>query len=66
VLLAQRKDLAQGAVLRTWLDDSVIPTFRERMLPIDLSVAIRAASCTCPTRRRFEMHSSGRRPSCTD
>lgn len=48
VLLAERSDPAAGAVLRAWLDDSVTPTFRERILPVDELVARRAAALHVP------------------
>ena len=43
-LQAQRRDLPKGRALRTWIDDHVIPTFHERVLPIDLEVAQRCAA----------------------
>lgn len=48
VLLAERSDPAKGAVLRTWLDDSVVPAFAERILPVDTEVARHAASLHVP------------------
>ena len=35
VLLKERSDPVQGVVLRTWLDDMVMPAFTGRILPID-------------------------------
>ena len=35
VLLIERRDAVQGAVLRVWLDDYVIPAFSGRILAID-------------------------------
>lgn len=43
VLLAERRDAAQGAVLRTWLDSHVLPAFAGRILPVDTAVALRSA-----------------------
>ena len=43
VLLAERSDPDRGAVLRTWLDDSVTSAFADRILPVDEEVARRAA-----------------------
>jgi predicted nucleic acid-binding protein len=43
VLLRERSDPEQGAILRDWLDHSVIPTFAERTLPVDVAVARQAA-----------------------
>ena len=39
VLLSERRDPAQGAALRSWLDGQVLPTFAGRILPIDTNVA---------------------------
>jgi predicted nucleic acid-binding protein len=43
VLLAGRRDLGQGAVLRAWLDNRVLPAFADRVLPIDTEVARQCA-----------------------
>lgn len=48
VLQIERRDQRQGAILRKWLDKNVIPTFSERVLPVDLSVARRCASLHVP------------------
>jgi predicted nucleic acid-binding protein len=48
VLLAERADPARGAVLRRWLDDSVVVAFDQRVLPVDELVARRAASLHVP------------------
>lgn len=48
VLLAERSDPGQGAVLRRWLDDSVIPAFSQRVLPVDEAVARRSAGFHVP------------------
>ena len=39
ILLIERKDPAQGAVLRSWLNTHVFPAFSERILPVDTAVA---------------------------
>jgi len=44
VLLAERGDPANGVLLRSWLDDHVLPAFAERILPIDAAVARRSAA----------------------
>ncbi len=44
VLLAERSDPAQGALLRTWLDRSVAAAFNNRVLVIDDRVARHAAA----------------------
>lgn len=50
-LLAERKDPAKGAILRTWLDEHVQPGFDDRILPIDLVVARRSAALHVPDPR---------------
>jgi predicted nucleic acid-binding protein len=48
VLLAERRDPTQGAVFRTWLNNHVLPTFADRILPIDMAVAQRSARLHVP------------------
>lgn len=48
VLLMERSDPAQGALLRAWLDDSVTAAFKRRVLPVDERVARRAAALHVP------------------
>ena len=48
VLLMERCDAAQGAVLRTWLDVRVLPAFTGRILPVDEAVALRCARLHVP------------------
>jgi len=48
VLLLERSDPAQGAVLRAWLDRSVPAAFAERVLAVDEPVARRAAMLHVP------------------
>ena len=51
VLLAERRDPSQGTVLRTWLDQRVLPTFAGRILPVDTAVALRSARLHVPDPR---------------
>jgi predicted nucleic acid-binding protein len=51
VLLAERRDPAQGTVFRAWLDSHVIPAFAGRILPIDMAVAQRSAKLHVPDPR---------------
>lgn len=44
VLRMERRDPAQGKVLRTWLKRHVMPAFDARILPVDAAVALRCAS----------------------
>lgn len=48
VLLAERRDRAQGAILRRWLEAQVLPAFAERILPVDTPVARRSAVLHVP------------------
>ncbi len=50
-LLLARRDKAQGAVLRAWIDDQVLPAFAGRILPIDTAVAQRCAQLHVPDPR---------------
>jgi predicted nucleic acid-binding protein len=40
-------------VLRQWLTGSVIPAFRDRILPVDTSVALRSAALHVPDPKPF-------------
>ncbi|PAT35817.1 VapC toxin family PIN domain ribonuclease [Vandammella animalimorsus] len=51
VLSIERKDAAQGALLRAWLEQRVLPEFATRTLPIDTAVAQRCARLHVPDRR---------------
>lgn len=51
VLLAERRDRAQGALLRSWLDNHVLAVFADRILPVDTAVARRSASLNVPDPR---------------
>jgi predicted nucleic acid-binding protein len=48
VRLAERRDPAQGAMLRLWLETSVLPAFESRILPVDIAVGRRAARWHVP------------------
>lgn len=51
VLLVQRRDPTQGALLRAWLDQHVLPAFSGRVLPVDTAVAQRCAALHVPDPR---------------
>ena len=51
VLLIERKDPTQGAVLRSWLNAHVLPAFSERILPVDTAVAQCCAKLHVPDPR---------------
>ncbi len=42
--LRERRDALPGTLLRTWLDERVLPAFAERILPMDTAVAQRSAA----------------------
>lgn len=50
-LRAARRDPAQGAALRAWLDEQIVPSFAERILPVDMAVARRGAGLHVPDPR---------------
>jgi predicted nucleic acid-binding protein len=51
VLRIERRDAAQGAVMRAWMDGHVLPTFAGRVLAIDTGVARRCAKLHIPDPR---------------
>jgi predicted nucleic acid-binding protein len=53
VLLKERRDQAQGALLRQWLDQAVRPAFAGRILAVDSAVAQRSAALPVPDPRPF-------------
>jgi predicted nucleic acid-binding protein len=50
-LLSARRDAAQGAVLRAWIDDQILPRFEGRILAVDTAVAQRCAHLHVPDPR---------------
>jgi len=51
VLSAERRDATQGAMLRSWLEQQVLPEFSGRTLPVDTAVAQRCARFHVPDKR---------------
>ena len=51
VLSIERKDAIQGAMLRSWLEQHVLPEFSTRTLPVDTAVALRCAGLHVPDKR---------------
>ena len=51
VLSIERKDTTQGAMLRSWLEQHVLPEFTGRTLPVDTAVALRCARLHVPNKR---------------
>jgi predicted nucleic acid-binding protein len=48
VLRKERKDAAQGAALRAWLNGQVFPAFASQVLPVDMAVARLCAQLHVP------------------
>ena len=51
ILRIERRDAPQGILLRRWMDEHVLPEFRDRILPIDAAVAVRCARLHVPDPR---------------
>jgi toxin FitB len=51
VLLTERRDPSQGAILRRWLEKQVLPAFAERIIPVDTAVVRRSALLHVPDPR---------------
>jgi len=52
-LKIERRDRLQGAMLRSWLDDKVLPDFEGRILQVDLRIALRCATLHVPNPRSY-------------
>jgi predicted nucleic acid-binding protein len=50
-LRLQQRDEAQGAALRKWINDKILPVFKDRILPVDTAVAQRCAALHVPDPR---------------
>jgi toxin FitB len=46
-----RRDGAQGAVLRSWIDEQLLVRFEGRILPVDAAIALRCAKLHVPDPR---------------
>jgi hypothetical protein len=51
ILQVERRDAAQGSVLRAWMMNHVLPSFAGRVLPVDTAVALRSARIHVPNPR---------------
>jgi hypothetical protein len=51
ILRIERRDPAQGARLRAWMDRHILPEFANRTLPVDTAVALRCARLHVPDPR---------------
>lgn len=48
ILLIERRDAVQSAQLRSWMSGHVLPSFTDRILPVDTAVALRCARLHVP------------------
>jgi predicted nucleic acid-binding protein len=51
ILQIERRDEKQGATLRRWMDQQVLPAFAERILPVTAEVALQCARLHVPDPR---------------
>ncbi|WP_158933338.1 type II toxin-antitoxin system VapC family toxin [Acidisphaera sp. S103] len=51
ILRIERRDPVQGARLRAWMDQHILPEFADRTLPVDTAVALRCAPLHVPDPR---------------
>jgi predicted nucleic acid-binding protein len=51
VLMLERRDAAQGQVLRAWLEGQILPQFDGRILSVDATVALQCARLHVPDPR---------------
>ena len=54
VIAKERSDAEHGVVLRRWLEENVLPTFADRVLPFDLSAARILAAYRVPAHAPFD------------
>ena len=54
VLSKERVDASQGAVLRRWFEDNVLPAFADRVVPFDLPAARILAGYRVPEHAPFD------------
>lgn len=55
VVAKERTDARQGAILRRWFDDNVLPAFADRVLPFDLPAARILAGYRVPEHAPFDV-----------
>ncbi len=46
-----RKDIARGLILRSWIDEQILPRFADRILAVDVAVAQHCARLHIPNSR---------------
>ena len=53
MLLAERREPTQGALLRHWLQQAVVPAVAGRLLAVDVAIALRSAALLVPDPKPF-------------
>ena len=53
MLLIERRDWKQGAVLRSWLETQILPAYASRILIVDTPVALKGAALQVPNPRSY-------------
>ena len=53
ILLMERRDTLQGAILRAWMENRVQRAFAGRILPVDTPIALRCAALHVPDPRSY-------------
>ncbi|MEM7621388.1 MAG: type II toxin-antitoxin system VapC family toxin [Pseudomonadota bacterium] len=51
ILLVERRDKQKGEILRKWMTRHVLPTFSDKIISVDLSVALKCATLHVPDPR---------------
>lgn len=51
VLRLERREAPEGSVMRHWIDHKILPSFADRILPVDIAVARRRAALHVPRTR---------------
>ena len=50
IVQIERRDVRQGEMLRSWMDQKVLPMFSNKILPVDLAVALCCARLHVPNK----------------
>jgi toxin FitB len=51
VMLAERRDLEKGKILRSWFENRVLPAFKQRILAVDIQISRYSAKLHVPDPR---------------
>jgi predicted nucleic acid-binding protein len=55
VLRLDRKDKKQADLLRVWLETRIVPTFADRILPIEIPIALECAKLHVPNPQSYRV-----------